>query len=505
MFCFIQILFKMIRLIRRFSTKKLKDLTHNGPAIISCKNSELNHYTRAKYGKFEEIPLASKGWNHRKSRGDFFVLHPFFEGEKTNIEKESQESSFQSLGINERIINCLKNNDICSPTQIQQKAIPSILAGNNTLIAAETGCGKTLAFLLPLAQQIIDWKALQKDTAFNTPLGLIILPSRELASQIGEIALKLSEELSFTTKVIIGGKTKQKLLNPKFESIDLLISSFGALSKLVTNKIYRMNNVRHVVLDEADTLLDDSFNEQLSHFLKKLPFFKSSHSFGCQLTLSSATLPQNLDELLSGIIAPESIHPVHTENLHKTQPHVPQKFMRMSQMAKPTELLRLVKFDYQKKYPVIIFSNKTETCDWVSMFLNENGLPCVNLNGDMPYVFRLNTFEKFQKGEVNIISCTDIGSRGLDTVRVKHVINYDFPLYSADYIHRCGRTGRTGSPEACHVTNFISKPREIELVQRIETSVRRKNTLPNVNGNITGIVKKRVIRNLNKEMIKLRI
>ncbi|XP_026469468.1 probable ATP-dependent RNA helicase DDX28 [Ctenocephalides felis] len=229
----------MIRLIRRVSTKKLKDLTHNGPAIISCKNSELNHYTRAKYGKFEEVPWLPKA------------------------------------GITE------------SP----------------------------------------------------------------------------------------------------------------------------------------------------------------------ELTLSSATLPQNLDELLSGIIAPESITSCTYRKFAQDSTTCTAEIHAYVTNGKPTELLRLVKFDYQKKYPVIIFSNKTETCDWVSMFLNENGLPCVNLNGDMPYVFRLNTFEKFRRAN---------------------------RLYSSMWKNR-----RTGSPEACHVTNFISKPREIELVQRIETSVRRKNTLPNVNGNIT--------------------
>lgn len=473
---------------------------------ISCNRTEYNCYEGQTYGKFENIPLASKGWHHRKSRGDFFTIQKYRENPAISGSFESS-ISFSDTGINSDIIDVLKEQEITEPTVIQKDGIPTILAGHNTLLTAETGCGKTLAYLLPMINQILVWQLLLREPKLNSPLGVVVSPNRELANQIGEVAQKFSRKLMFTTKVLTGGHTKFKMMNPSFEEIDLLVASLGALSKLTTTGIYNMSNVHHVVLDEADTLLDDSFNEKLCHFLKKFKFqYKGANMLttlpsGVQMTLVSATMPTSLTDILNPVIETESLVRVTSSQVHRLLPHVPQKFYRLGKSQKPAQLLAMAKEDVAKKHPLIIFSNKSSTCDWISMFLNENGVKCVNLNGNMPRDIRTGKLNSFQSGDVDVISCTDIGSRGIDTVRVKHVINYDFPLYMADYIHRCGRTGRVGSAEGCHVSNFIAGLREVELVQKIEIAARKMDTLPNVNGNITRTIQYRAMKKMEEKFM----
>nr|CAD7440677.1 unnamed protein product [Timema bartmani] len=490
-------------------TPKL-ELKNKGDLIIQCKRAEFNHYELQTYGKFDSIPLTSKGWHHAKSKGDYFII----QGRK------------QCLGV------------------------PAILSEKNTLLAAETGCGKTLTYLLPVIQQILSLPHQVPEDKLNSPLALVVTPNRELATQIGEVASHFTNAISFTSKVITGGRTKRTMMNPSFEKIDLLIATLGTLSKLTVTGIYNMSRVRHVILDEADTLLDDSFNEKLCHFLRRFKFHHipgviadNANTKRVQLSLISATMPTSLPEILGEVVAMDSLVKVTTGHLHRILPHVPQKFLRLGRSQKPEQLLKLVKADLANKEPVIVFryykklnleevhppltwrksgnpfkenhpqcirpgsnadlpifispvfcessaldhattkavnvefnvevacnsnDNKATTCDWVSMFLNENGVKCVNFNGEMAYVLRQGKFKQFQDGEVNVIACTDIGSRGLNTIRVRHVINYDFPLYMADYIHRCGRTGRVGSSKDGHVTNFVAGTLEVNLVQEIE-------------------------------------
>lgn len=140
---------------------------------------------------------------------------------------------------------------------------------------------------MPIIDQLIKIKATEpSERQFNTPIVLIITPGRELAEQIAKVAEELTEGLGLNVKSVIGGNTKQKMINPSFEDIDILVGSIGAISKLTTTGIYRMTEVRHVVLDEADTLLDDGFNEKLCYFLRRFPFHR-----GTQLILASATMP----------------------------------------------------------------------------------------------------------------------------------------------------------------------------------------------------------------------
>jgi len=524
--------FKCISNIRRFSSKneKVIDLSYtdidpvyipvkkeivdeqdlyeedqhsiNSEIVIKCKRKNLNHERNQKYDKFKEIPLASKGWKNKKAKDDYFTIHIYNDDYLPQSRKNLYE--FNNTGLSQSILRVLKQHGITIPSQIQALGIPSILKGKNTLLAAETGCGKTLAYLTPIIQQILAYKEKVKfNNQFNSPLALVIVPGRELADQIGEIANWFTEDLPLNVKVITGGHTKRLIVNPVFEENDIVIATLGALSKLTNTGIYSMRYVRHVVLDEADTLMDDSFNELMTRFLSRFQFKgRNENSNLTQLLLVSATMPTSLSDILGDIIDMDCLNKIKTDKLHAILPHVQQKFIKINLGEKPSNLLLHAKKLAKSNTPTIIFCNKSSTCDWATMFLNENGIEAVNLHGDMPYEIRLGKFKKYQDGIVNIMVCTDVGSRGLNTIRTKHIINYEFPSYIADYIHRCGRTGRLNAGTDGKVTNYISTNNDSELVQKIELAARTMKSLPNVNGNITKIRRFHILNELENKAAK---
>ncbi|VVC37077.1 Helicase, C-terminal,DEAD/DEAH box helicase domain,P-loop containing nucleoside triphosphate [Cinara cedri] len=483
-----------------YDEKRLVD----SDVVIKCKQKKLNHERNKKYDQFKEIPLASKGWKNKKAKGDYFTIHIYNDDYLPQSRKP--QHMFENTGLSKSILNILKNRKITVPSQIQALGIPAILEGKNTLLAAETGCGKTLAYLTPIIQQILAHKEKVKlNNQFNSPLALVIVPGRELADQIGEVVQWFTEDLPLNVKVITGGHTKRLMTNPVFEENDIVVATIGAMSKLTNTGIYSMRYVRHVVLDEADTLMDDSFNELMTHFLKRFHFKSCSvrqSSNLTQLLLVSATMPTSLSEILADIIDIDSIHRITTDKLHTILPHVQQKFIKTNLGEKPSNLLLLAKKLSKSKTPTIIFCNKSSTCDWATMFLNENGIEAENLHGDMPYEIRVGKFKKYQNGIVDIMVSTDVGSRGLNTIRTKHIINYDFPYYIADYIHRCGRTGRLNAGTDGKVSNYICTDNEVNLVQKIELAARTMKSLPNVNGNITKIRRFHLLNELEKKVAK---
>ncbi|XP_015430789.1 PREDICTED: probable ATP-dependent RNA helicase DDX28 [Dufourea novaeangliae] len=452
--------------------------------IILTRRKEYNFYKGQMYGKKEVIPLLTKGWSHRNSRGDHFFVYPYDNAVQNQTEKQYQFGTFNDFCLDPSIITQLENLNIKDPVEIQQMGIPKILEGHNTLLTAETGCGKTLAYLLPLINQIMEWKKIGQRNR-NCPLGLIVTPTRELAVQIALELIKLSKCLGIKTKMITGGKLKRTILHPPVDNVDILVGSFGAISKLFTYGIYNRNFIRCLVLDEADALFHHTFEEKLKVFLNKLhigycqEFDENGFPKYVQLILASATVPSRLKNILSNIVNVDSVAIVQTEKLHKIL--VPQKFIRMGPSEKPVELLKYVKPKVANREPVIIFSNTSGTSYWLTLFLNECGINVTNLNGKMPLSIRMGKYGQFLNGHVMVLSTTNAGSRGLDTVTVNHILNYDFPVDTADYIHRCGRTGRIGTTGDCRVTNFICKQWEVALVQKIEKAVRKLKPIPIVN------------------------
>jgi superfamily II DNA/RNA helicase len=274
--------------------------------------------------------------------------------------------------------------------------------------------------------------------------------------------------------------------------MDILVGSIGAISKLTATGIYRMDQIKFVVLDESDTLLDESFHYKMSYYLRRFSFHRNT-----QLILASATMPTSLEEFQS-VIDTESLRQVVSEDLHKILPYITQKFIRMNKTGRPEHLLRIVKSEVDKRRPCIIFSNKTGSSDYLSIFLNNNGIDCININGDMHNELRAGRFDQFRTGAVNVLSTTDCLGRGINTLRAKHIINFDFPMFIADYIHRCGRAGRLGGVDNCTVTNFISSQAELKLVRQIELSARTDYMLQNVDANIGKIYKNRVEKEMER-------
>ncbi|KAF5270084.1 hypothetical protein FQA39_LY08496 [Lamprigera yunnana] len=451
------------------ANKKQQD--HN--LIIDCKRKQYNHFHNTRYDKLDAVPLASKGWTHNLSKGDYFVVNPF------PASRQEITIDLNQIGIDAQISKRLFEQNLEKFTEFQNEAICTVLSGKHCILAAETGCGKTLAYLIPIFQKLLR----NKSEGVNMPRALILTPNRELAYQIGSVAEAIAEALDIKSKVVTGGHTKRIMLNPDFEPLDILIGTPGVIGKLSTVGIYKLSNVEIAVLDEADTLIDDSFSDRLTSIIKRLS--------NTQLVLVSATLPTTLPGILEAYA--DKFKKVTSPLLHTTLSHITQKFLRLGRSLKPQQILQIVK---KTKEPLLIFTNRNATCHWLSHFFKNNNINCARVNGDMNFEDRIEQWNKFASKRTEILVCTDICSRGLDTTNIKHVVNYDFPLYSADYLHRIGRTGRFGTYG--RVTNFVTGEEEIKLVQKIELAIRRNEPIPKVDGNITRIVQKKILRNLRQ-------
>lgn len=257
---------------------KSKGKKQKGEPLISCRRSQFDltqyEHTDAKFGS---LSLASKGWLHNKSKGDFFILNASVRGEELQQEMQTVDEFLESTGmqIHPQLLENLRVElGIKLLTGIQKQGMPVVHGNEHCLIAAETGCGKTITYLLPIVDKLLQ-KEVVTERKLNTPRVLILTPGRELATQIAGVTEKLTQGTNLKVQSLLGGNTKQLMMNPQFEEVDILVATLGALSKLVTTGIYRMEQVRHLVLDEADTLLDDTFTDKLSYFLRRFPV---SHS-----------------------------------------------------------------------------------------------------------------------------------------------------------------------------------------------------------------------------------
>uniref|UniRef100_A0A663DN69 RNA helicase n=1 Tax=Aquila chrysaetos chrysaetos TaxID=223781 RepID=A0A663DN69_AQUCH len=354
--------------------------------------------------------------------------------------------SFAAMGLQPALLAGLEGLSIGRPTAVQRLAIPALRRGRSALCAAETGSGKTLAAAGPAS-----------------PRGLVVLPSRELAAQVGAVAAALCRPAGLGVRGLTGGGAAgglRRQLRAPGTGAAVLLGTPGALREALRRRFLALGRLRWMVLDEADSLMDDSFIEALEEILAHTP-----------LTLGKFTDVGRFVTLA-------------TQSLHRLPPHVQQKFVRLKGRDKLPELLQLLKERPASGGAVLIFCNSASTVNWLGYILDDHKIKHLRLQGQMSAAARAGIFASFQKGDVSVLVCTDLASRGLDTSSVQLVVNYDFPDTLQDYLHRVGRVGRVGSKVPGAVVSFVTHRWDVDLVRKIETAARKRTGLPGMDSSI---------------------
>ncbi|XP_060079544.1 probable ATP-dependent RNA helicase DDX28 [Ylistrum balloti] len=472
--------------------------------LINCKRPQYNHHRGQTYSEFNPKMLASHGWNNYKSIGDHFTIKAHGQNPALQIVDETVQR-FEDYDLNEHLLEQVEKLDFEYPTKIQRYTFNAVLQGQNVICAAETGSGKTLAYLLPVMELVFRMQSFESDkgTLPNSPRAIVVLPSLELATQVMDVASKFAEACDINVKLLSGkGITSQNIKYLGKEDMDIVISTPMTLLKFFKSGKLSGANCQHLILDEADTLLDDSFSDVIKKVMQHLQIIVSDgltedqvNMHSTQLLLVSATMPRYLETVLGNHIEIESFKKIKTDSLHRLMPHVPQTFVRLHHEQKADEILNITKENLTNNIPTMIFCNKSDTCFWLHKLLVEHGIHNIVLNAQMDGKLRRNRFSNFQNEAANIFVCTDICSRGLDTLRVQQVINFDLPQFVSDYIHRAGRVGRVGAEDNGRVVSFVTQRWDVKLVWNIETAARKSAQLENVNANIkkkiTSIVRRK--------------
>ena len=361
--------------------------------------------------------------------------------------------SFAPLGLRAELLDATLDLGLRDATPIQTEAIPAVLAGRDLWACAPTGSGKTMAYLLPLLQA---WLAQKRGhTGFVRPLAtLILVPTRELALQVHEslsdITRKLREQPR--SRVVYGGVSINPQMMQLRGSADFLVATPGRLLDLVENNAVRLNAVQHLVLDEADRLLDQGFAEELNRVLALLPAKR-------QTLLLSATFPQNVEALAARLLHDPVRVQVDADQAaeHSASPeNISQRAIAVDGPRRTQLLRQLVKQgENQPEWErALVFVAKRHTAEMLADKLYKAGIYATTFHGDMSQGARKDVLDQFKAKRWQLLITTDLAARGIDIAQLPTVINYDLPRSPADYIHRIGRTGRAGHA-GCAIT-FVS-------------------------------------------------
>ena len=333
---------------------------------------------------------------------------------------------FDQLGVSETLVTLLKKQGIIEPTPVQEEAIPPMRAGRDVIAQAQTGTGKTIAFLLPLLAKIKPQGAAAQ--------ALVIAPTRELAIQIARVAEPLGAELGIGTIVIYGGADIERQKEKLRRRPQLIIGTPGRLLDHVRRGTLALGSVNKIVLDEADEMLKMGFIEDVETLLTK-----TAQDY--QLALFSATMPERIVRLTKRFMT----NPAHIriEGERTTLENIEQIVLSVSEGTKLDRLCASI--NEEAPYLAMVFCATKERTRALMMELARRGYLVDALSGDLTQTQRAFVLRQFREAKLQILCATDIAARGLDIEGVTHVYNYDLPPTVTDYIHRIGRTGRAGS------------------------------------------------------------
>ena len=338
---------------------------------------------------------------------------------------------FSELGVAEPLRRVLVAENYTTPTPIQAQAIPLLLAGRDILGIAQTGTGKTAAFALPLLQKIAQ---ANQPLAPRSALALILAPTRELALQIGDSLKTYGRHLGLRHTVIMGGVKAGAQIRAMSRGVHILVATPGRLLDLVNQREIRLDKAAHLVLDEADRMLDMGFVRDVRKIVALLPKVRQSLLF-------SATMPADVAKLAGEILHnPER---VEVSPRTMTADRIEQRVFFVDAAAKRDLLSQLLKGTDLSR--VIVFTRTKHGANKVAKQLGQNGVEAEALHGNKSQGARQRALARFRSGDARVLVATDIAARGLDVDDVSHVINYELPNEPESYVHRIGRTARAGA------------------------------------------------------------
>ena len=396
------------------------------------------------------------------------------------------EITFAELGLNEQILAGVATLGFNAPTPVQAAAIPAVLAGKDVVASAQTGTGKTAAFMLPTLQRIAVEKpggaekpeakepnasakpnvaagrgakrnAKRGDTKRNAyPRALIITPTRELAAQIDDVAKSVCASTGQQAVIVTGGARYKHQITALQKGCDVLVATPGRLIDLLDKKHTSLENIQVLVLDEADRMLDMGFWPSVRRIMEQLP---KAH----QTLLFSATLPASITSTIDALLKdPERIEIARTGQTAAT---IEQHLCSVTQGQKPQLLKALIDSFDPAPERVLVFCRTKSRVDSIYKNLKAAGLKVDVMHADRPQKARARALERFRSGAIQVLVATDVMSRGIDIQGIDAVINFDVPLDPEDYVHRIGRTGRAGA--AGQAYTFMG-PDEVTPLREIE-------------------------------------
>ncbi len=340
--------------------------------------------------------------------------------------------NFEQLGLAPALLRAVGDLGLYAPTPIQAEAIPAVLKSRDVWATAPTGSGKTLAFALPLVQQHL---LVPRQTNFRRPVRtLVLVPTRELAVQVGDVFTRLGYPQQIKVAVVYGGVS----INPQMMGLrggaDIVVATPGRLLDLIDHNALRLADLQHLVLDEADRLLDLGFADELQRVLALLPAKR-------QTLLFSATFAPEVEALATDLLRDPVRITVDAFEGH--QPDITQRAIRVDEKSRTALLRHLIQQNGWKQ--VLVFVATRYACEHVANKLYKAGIYATPFHGEMSQGARQDVLHEFRAGRWDVVVTTDLAARGIDIALLPVVVNYDLPRSATDYTHRIGRTGRAGA------------------------------------------------------------
>lgn len=379
-------------------------------------------------------------------------------------------NAFSDLGLLPSLVRTLTENKLIRPTEIQAMAIPMLMGGQSVVGISETGSGKTLAYALPLLHILKDLE--HQDKAVNNPSApraIVVVPTRELGDQVSKDFKKLTHETRVRIRPALGGMEFEQIRRNVGGVFEILIATPGRLIQLLDRELIDLSDVRLLVFDEADQMLDQGFVADSKTIV-------DACTAEPQLGLFSATVSKSVEELMGSLFAKaEFFRSQGSGKIVKTL---------VTENVKVVDGKRWPVFEKILKKPVtggtLVFANTREQCDSIVKGLTEKNFPCAAYRGEMDKNERRQNLKKFREGKIKILVSTDLASRGLDVDNIGRVVNFHLPKQMENYIHRVGRTARAGRPGL--VINLVTE-RDASLMNQVSppSSKRRSVSKPKSN------------------------